>query len=130
MRKQRYRLAPSFTSTLKHVVGEKAVAPSSWLVGLWVYSPPPHQAKCFVGGPLGVLPSPSTLKSGVEEKRGVQLCPLHTLDPSSASTLECRVGVKGLFIVFCVGGSKELAVLYGSYSTAAFVLQQGFVLYK
>ena len=33
--------------------------PSAWLVGLWVYSPPPHQAKCLVGGPLGVLPSPS-----------------------------------------------------------------------
>ena len=33
--------------------------PSTWLVGLWVYSPPPHQAKCLVGGPLGVLPSPS-----------------------------------------------------------------------
>ena len=30
----------------------------------------------------------------------------------------------------CVGGSKELTVLYESYSTAAFVLQQGFVLYK
>ena len=26
-------------------------------------------------------------------------------------------------IVFCVGGSKELAVLYESYSTATFVMQ-------
>ena len=33
-------------------------------------------------------------------------------------------------IVFCVGGSKELAVLYQSYSTAAFFLKHGFVLYK
>ena len=30
----------------------------------------------------------------------------------------------------CLGGSKELAVLYESNSTAAFVLQHGFVLYK
>ena len=28
-------------------------------------------------------------------------------------------------IVLCVGGSKELAMLYESYSTAAFVLQHG-----
>ena len=56
---------------MKHVVGEKAVAPSS------------------------------TLKSGVEEKRGVGLWPLHSegekaLAPSSTSTLECSVGVKGV----------------------------------
>ena len=32
--------------------------------------------------------------------------------------------------VFFVGGSKELAVLYESYSTATFVMQHGFVLYR
>ena len=31
------------------------------------------------------------------------------------------------FIEFCVGGSKELAVLYESYSTAAFVLQHSLI---
>ena len=31
---------------------------------------------------------------------------------------------------YCVGGSKELAVLYESYSTATFVIQHGFVLYR
>ena len=33
-------------------------------------------------------------------------------------------------IVFCVGGSKELAVLYASYSTATFVMQHSFVRYR
>ena len=35
-----------------------------------------------------------------------------------------------LLIAFFVGGSKELAVLYESYSTATFVMQRSFVLYR
>ena len=31
------------------------------------------------------------------------------------------------FIVFCVGGSKELAALHESYSTATFAMQHSFV---
>ena len=32
-------------------------------------------------------------------------------------------GQLSVLVVFCVGGSKELAVLYESYSTATFVMQ-------
>ena len=32
--------------------------------------------------------------------------------------------------LLCMGGPKELAVLYESYSTATFVIQHSFVLYR
>ena len=41
-----------------------------------------------------------------------------------------KLGIAHVVSVFCVGGSKELAMLYESYSTATFVMQYIFVLYR
>ena len=70
------------------------------------------------------------------------LCNIHTYSPGGGggggvAWIATFVGLEKLsshtvsvLIVFCVGGSKELTVLCESHSTAAFVLQHCFELYK
>ena len=58
------------------------------------------------------------------------ICPTGYVLDANATSCDGQSIYAVIVTVLCMGGSKELTVLYESYSTATFVLQHGFVLYK